>query len=271
MLAFSPPLFPTLGWPLEDPISHAQNYIYGETETSESFLHLSSSQPQVELNCSTPSAAVSGNPTMVKKLNHNASERDRRKKINSLYSSMRSLLPSADQAVLSACLTVILESGNKFCRPFRPNFQNFVVFLQKKLSIPSTVSRVLKYIPELQRQVERLIQKKEEFLSKISREGDPIHLENQRNGTLGSSLSAVSARRLSDREIVVQISTFNVHENPLSEVLSNLEEDGLLVINASSFESFGGRVFYNLHLQVLFLYIFFLISFFFSPLNFMVL
>ncbi|WKA01708.1 hypothetical protein VitviT2T_019976 [Vitis vinifera] len=218
MLAFSPPSFPTLGWPLEDPISHAQNYIYGETETSESFLHLSSSQPQVELNCSTPSAAVRGNPTMVKKLNHNASERDRRKKINSLYSSMRSLLPSADQV--------------------------------KKLSIPSTVSRVLKYIPELQRQVERLIQKKEEFLSKISREGDPIHLENQRNGTLGSSLSAVSARRLSDREIVVQISTFNVHENPLSEVLSNLEEDGLLVINASSFESFGGRVFYNLHLQV---------------------
>ncbi|XP_034703429.1 transcription factor ORG2-like isoform X1 [Vitis riparia] len=218
MLAFSPPLFPTLGWPLEDPISHAQNYIYGETETSESFLHLPSSQPQVELNCSTPYAAVSGNPTMVKKLNHNVSERDRRKKINSLYSSLRSLLPSADQA--------------------------------KKLSIPSTVSRVLKYIPELQRQVERLIQKKEEFLSKISREGDLIHLENQRNGALGSSLSAVSARRLNDREIVVQISTFKVHESPLSEVLLNLEEDGLLVINASSFESFGGRVFYNLHLQV---------------------
>ncbi|KAJ9695396.1 hypothetical protein PVL29_010726 [Vitis rotundifolia] len=218
MLAFSPPLFSTFGWPWEDPISHEQNYIYRETEASESFLHLPSSEPQAELNYSTPSAAVSGNPTMVKKLNHNASERDRRKKINSLYSSLRSLLPAADQA--------------------------------KKLSIPSTVSRVLKYIPELQQQVERLIQKKEELLSKISRQGDIIHLEKQRKGTLASSLSAVSASRLSDREIVVQISTFKVHESPLSEVLLNLEEDGLLVINASSFESFGGRVFYNLHLQV---------------------
>ncbi|CBI30114.3 hypothetical protein VitviT2T_012724 [Vitis vinifera] len=218
MLAFSPPLFSTFGWPWEDPISHEQNYIYQETEASESFLHLPSSEPQAELNYSTPSAAVSGNPTMVKKLNHNASERDRRKKINSLYSSLRSLLPAADQA--------------------------------KKLSIPSTVSRVLKYIPELQKQVERLIQKKEELLSKISRQGDIIHQEKQRKATLASSLSAVSANRLSDREIVVQISTFKVHESPLSEVLLNLEEDGLLVINASSFESFGGRVFYNLHLQV---------------------
>ncbi|OMO81682.1 hypothetical protein CCACVL1_12298, partial [Corchorus capsularis] len=34
---------------------------------------------------------------MVKKLNHNASERDRRKKINNLYSSLRSLLPAAAQ------------------------------------------------------------------------------------------------------------------------------------------------------------------------------
>ena len=73
----------------------------------------------------------------------------------------------------------------------------------------------------------------------------------KRKGTLGSSISKVSTGRLSDKEVVVQISTFKVHESPLSEVLLNLKEDGLLVINASSFESFGGRVFYNLHLQVL--------------------
>ena len=73
----------------------------------------------------------------------------------------------------------------------------------------------------------------------------------KRKGTIGSSISKLSTSRLSDKEVVVQISTFKVHESPLSEVLLNLKEDGLLVINASSFESFGGRVFYNLHLQVL--------------------
>lgn len=35
----------------------------------------------------------------VKKLNHNASERDRRKRINGMYSSLRSLLPQPDQMV----------------------------------------------------------------------------------------------------------------------------------------------------------------------------
>lgn len=106
MLALSPPTFSTVGWPLEDPKSHDQNYFYRDRFTdqiAESFLHILPSQlPQVELARSTPSTTVSreysGGSTMVKKLHHNASERDRRKKINSLYSSLRSLLP-ADQMV----------------------------------------------------------------------------------------------------------------------------------------------------------------------------
>ncbi|KAJ6700146.1 ACHAETE-SCUTE TRANSCRIPTION FACTOR-RELATED [Salix purpurea] len=109
---------------------------------------------------------------MVKKLHHNASERDRRKKINSLYSSLRSLLPASDH--------------------------------MKKLSIPSTISRVLKYIPELQQQVEKQIQRKEELLSKLSGQGYLIHQENQRKDTMYSSLPSVSASRLGDREVVVQ-------------------------------------------------------------------
>lgn len=36
---------------------------------------------------------------MLKKLNRNFSERDRRKKINDLYASLFSLLPAADQTV----------------------------------------------------------------------------------------------------------------------------------------------------------------------------
>nr|WIE96128.1 basic helix-loop-helix transcription factor [Loropetalum chinense var. rubrum] len=224
MLALSPPLFSTFGWPLEDQlplISHEQNnFVYRDSETPESFLHLPSSSPQIEFDHSTPSATFSGDPTMVKKLNHNASERDRRKKINSLYSTLRSLLPATDQL--------------------------------KKLSIPATVSRVLKFIPEQQQHVERLIQKKEELLSKISKQGDQVHPQKQRKlAKIGSSnLSAVSASRLGDREVMIQISTFKVHKNPLSEILLSLEEDGLHLINASTFESYGGRVFYNLHLQV---------------------
>ena len=40
-----------------------------------------------------------------------------------------------------------------------------LVVLQKKLSIPTTVCRALKYIPELQKQVENLEKKKEKLAS----------------------------------------------------------------------------------------------------------
>lgn len=35
----------------------------------------------------------------LKKMSHNANERDRRKKLNSLYSTLRSLLPVSEQKV----------------------------------------------------------------------------------------------------------------------------------------------------------------------------
>ena len=114
---------------------------------------------------------------------------------------------------------------------------------------------MVKYIPELQQQVDVLIQKKEELISRICRQGEQIHQENQRQIASRSSLSAVSASWLNDREIMIQISTYKVHKSPLAEILPNLEKDGFLILNASSFESFGGRVFYNLHLQVYMFYI----------------
>ncbi|KAI3844215.1 hypothetical protein MKX03_032286 [Papaver bracteatum] len=167
----------------------------------------------------------------VKKLNHNASERDRRKKLNNLYSSLRSLLPGSDHT--------------------------------KKLSIPVTVSKVVKYIPDLQKQVDKLIQRKEEILTSISKQqtasgGD--HLNNNcaiRDGksrkvlaVKKQSLPTVSANRVDEREVVIQICSLKVNIPLLSEVLLNLEREDFRVLNASAFDSSGDRVFYNLHLQV---------------------
>ncbi|XP_041024597.1 transcription factor ORG2-like isoform X2 [Juglans microcarpa x Juglans regia] len=205
-------------------ISQDQNYVHRDNDTLESALHFHSYETVQEVGldpATAPTPVSHGDPKMVKKFNHNASERDRRKKMNGLYSSLRSLLPEADQM---------------------------------KLSIPTTVSRVLKYIPELQKQVVGLIQNKEELLSMISRQTD-IETQNEHEmnqpKTIGrSSLSTVSASRLNDTEVMIQISTCKIDNNtPLSEILLSLEEVGLLLLNVSSFESFGGRVFYGLHLQ----------------------
>nr|XP_011469475.1 PREDICTED: transcription factor ORG2-like [Fragaria vesca subsp. vesca] len=226
MLGLSPPLFSTIAWPLED---HPTSYDHNNYFSAESsLLHFPTTlQPQFDQldDHSTPSTAVSGESnisSMAKKLNHNASERERRKNINNLYSSLRSLVP-ADHA--------------------------------KRLSIPATVSRVLKYIPELQQQVEGLIQKRDELLSKnFKQENVTLQEEEQAKGTAArrsrSSVSAVITTRLSDTEVSIQISTITSSHNFISRILQTLEEDGLELLNASSFESSGGRVFYNLHLQV---------------------
>lgn len=216
MLALSPPLFSTNGWCLRND----QN---GDPpETLESVIDFSTyHQTQVELDTARPPTAVIGGDSKVsyKKLFHNASERDRRKKINDLYSTLRSLIPGADE--------------------------------MKKLSIPATVSLVVKYIPELKEQVMGLIQKKEELLSRNNISNHDQEMNKQPIKSVSwSSLSSVSASRLDDRELVIQISTYNTaHKNALSEILVNLEEDGFVLINASSFESFEGRLFYNLHLH----------------------
>ncbi|XP_054804293.1 transcription factor ORG2-like [Prosopis cineraria] len=226
MLALSPSLLAPIEWALEEPTSHNdQNLFYKDGSAT---LQFSCSPPdhQVqaeaeEVQRSTPvSLAVSGDPTMVKKLNHNATERDRRKKINSLYSSLCSMLPLTDQP--------------------------------KKLSIPATISRVLKYIPELQRQVEGLVKKKEELLLRISPVGDAACQESRRKMAhrCAATSCVVSTRRLNDNEAVIQISSDKLHRTPFSEILLCLEKEGLLPLNASTIATSGQRIFYNLHLQM---------------------
>ncbi|CAL0310107.1 unnamed protein product [Lupinus luteus] len=204
-------------WPLEfEPISHNDNYNYFTSDYYSFPRHFSSLQSEVEAQTSTPPS----DPTMVKKLNHNASERDRRKRINFLYSSLCSVLPLADQ--------------------------------MKKMSIPGTISQVLKYIPILQKQVVGLTKKKEEFLLRISRQGDAlVNKESQRKIAPHSYAFVVSTSRFNDNEASIQISICeDTHKISFSEILLCLENIGLVLLNASSSETFGERIFYNLHLQV---------------------
>jgi len=128
----------------------------------------------------------------------------------------------------------------------------YTYMLQKKLSIPGTISRVLKYIPELQKQVEGLIKRKDEILLRLSPQVDEviINKESQRKKHSYNSGFIVSTSRLNDSEITIQISCYTVHKIPLSEILMCLENDGLFLLNVSSSQTFGGRIFYNLHLQV---------------------
>jgi hypothetical protein len=114
------PLFaPLCGWTTsleEDSVRpEQQSYVYRDTtEISESYLrvppsdHLPQDDDDHHHRLAKSVMSFSGDPTTVKKLNHNASERDRRKKMNSLYSSLRSLLPATDHLVIFNLIVIFL-------------------------------------------------------------------------------------------------------------------------------------------------------------------
>ncbi|KAK8582128.1 hypothetical protein V6N12_072323 [Hibiscus sabdariffa] len=198
----APAPFPTPNWPLDE-----------SSGCLESFFQSPRPQDEIPLDSQSPAAFFTQtsnfDPCMAKKLNHNASERHRRKK--------------------------------------------------KKLSFPATVSNALKYIPELQEQVERLVRKKEELMLRVSEQGGVKFSEEEQprksrpKGRWLSASVAVSTNRVSDREVSVQISTRKVDDRTqlsLSEILHWLGQRGFRVLNAASFESFGGMVFYTIHLQM---------------------
>ncbi|KAL9240009.1 hypothetical protein vseg_014274 [Gypsophila vaccaria] len=249
MLAMSP-LFPSLGWeyPMEFNLDNCWNLDSIVLPPTATTTNNKLSTYQIQINndnngdndeddqtvvkknkkkrSESPGSASStdhicGN-VLAKKLNHNASERDRRRKINDLYSTLRALLPTNDHS--------------------------------KKLSIPSTVGRVLKYIPDLQKEVDDLIQRKDDLLSKCSLlQGVPSEFVKEEKPKMKDVLKenrfcSISASKLGDNEIIIQISSFD--NISLPDVLLKLEMDGLMVLDVSSFQSFGGSTFYNIHLWI---------------------
>ncbi|XP_073285128.1 transcription factor ORG2-like isoform X2 [Primulina huaijiensis] len=217
--------FSGFGWPLENLIGH-DDYVSGEKfsdQNSDSIDLQCSPAGQDHMTGEFSEFRKLGDTTKIfKKLNHNASERDRRKKMNTMYSTLRALLPPEDQS--------------------------------RKLSIPATISRVLKYIPELQKEVGTLIQKKEHLISKKSKrvfqEDSTIDFRKQiSRKPIRSSSSTLSATRISEQEIVLQFSMAKFEKGSISDALWCLEKEGFLVLSTSCFQSFGGRVFYNAHIQ----------------------
>lgn len=97
MCALVPPLFPHFDWPCGD-----QSFYYVNDDLTNTFLDFP--LPDLEVAHRNVSSEGHGilevkNQVVMKKLNHNASERERRKKINTMFSSLRSCLPASDQSV----------------------------------------------------------------------------------------------------------------------------------------------------------------------------
>ncbi|KAF9591654.1 hypothetical protein IFM89_005235 [Coptis chinensis] len=226
MLALSP-LFPTLGFPTEEQISQEHNWTsndslvdfnHKEWNRLDSFGSSCPLDETDQLHYPKHSSGASSDQCTAKKQNHNASERDRRQKLNSLYSTLRSVLPGTDQ--------------------------------KKKLSIPSTISQALRYIPQLQNQVETLLQRKKEILSSIPKQSDNLPYYPKKNRTAkGESLPIVSTCQIGQREAVIQICTSKINRSTFSDMLQMLEKDEIQLLNSSAIAPIQNKVFYTLHVK----------------------
>ena len=117
------------------------------------------------------------------------------------------------------------------------------------MSIPVTVSRVLKYIPELQKQVEKMTKKKQQLLIK----GSQWKKHNSTSTDHSIDSLVVNATCLTDKEVMVNICILSKRANKTSHIkyLEILEGEGLKLINASTTSvPLGEREFYNLHFEV---------------------
>nr|GMD43025.1 transcription factor ORG2-like [Ipomoea batatas] len=212
-----------MGWSIDDYISHEQ---FGTDLYSNAAADTSPHAPPPQqhfLSVSLPSSPLpppmercdslkfDGGSTdiagMVKKLSHNASERDRRKKMNGLFSSLRSLLPPSDQ----------------------------------------------------KKELERLQKKKQELTSKVNSwqkiSTSPPEFNKRRRVVGGHPhhhrQSYLSATQVGERDIVIQICSKKGTKNLFADALSCLEQEGLLLLDSSTFQTSEDRVnFYTLHLQV---------------------
>eukprot|EP01018_Ginkgo_biloba_P009283 Gb_33928 [translate_table: standard] len=163
-----------------------------------------------------------------KKLSHNANERQRRRKLNVLYSKLRSLLPATSPAIT-----------------------------KKKLSIPAVVCRVLKYIPQLRKQIEDLSRQREELLAitRISEETSYAHAEPPKV-IIQSDLKSQYPHRhefpnvtivAAESELLVTLYTDKTGLL-FSSLLLLLEEESLDLLNASTFVS-ADKVWHTLQLK----------------------
>ncbi|KAI5661543.1 hypothetical protein M9H77_20866 [Catharanthus roseus] len=172
-----------------------------------------SSSAAMELGSS--SAAHNNNNN--KKLQHNAKERIRRMRLNASYLALRALLPDISRRS------------------------------KKRWSAAAIVDKVLKYIPEMENEIEKLKLSKDN--AKKKQQEEQLQMSEKQSLT-------VSVNQVQDGQAIVQICKEeepplphpNLHQ-VFSKFLDNIEAEQICITNASTLSICHNRICYQLHLQ----------------------
>lgn len=116
--------------------------------------------------------------------------------------------------------------------------------LQKKWSAPAIVERVLKYIPELENEVEALRCKKENVQTQTEIAQKKIHTDAKYENP------TISFNRVSREEAVVQVCMSRDCESQFTNLVQRVEDEGISIKSASALNVSESRTCYHLHFQV---------------------
>ncbi|XP_056163177.1 transcription factor bHLH160-like [Syzygium oleosum] len=105
--------------------------------------------------------------------------------------------------------------------------------MQKRQGAPAIIDGVHEYIPEIKNEIEELTLHKESMLSVMDQ----------------NKQLTISVREIAKGELVLQI-CMKRDQGKLSNLLWNLEAEGISILNASTVEVPHDRVCFHLHIQV---------------------
>ncbi|GAB4847837.1 hypothetical protein Ancab_026897 [Ancistrocladus abbreviatus] len=160
----------------------------------------------------------------MKKSDHNAKERVRRLKLSTSYLALRSLLPD---------------------HPKKP---------KKKWSAPCIIDRALECIPELEGVIQKLTSKKEDIMLLLIGNNKEKVLDHRDAMTAAAENQTLtlSVNEVKRGEVIIQI-CMHIHQEKIdvfSNLIENLEGEGMQLKGASGVFACDDRYCYHLHLQM---------------------
>ncbi|TYI99728.1 hypothetical protein E1A91_A13G037400v1 [Gossypium mustelinum] len=157
-----------------------------------------------------------GEGTTMKKEEHNAKERIRRMKLHAAYLALGALLPSD-------------STGSK-----------------KRKSTALIIDRAVEYIPELEKEIQKLTLRKNDMLSIIKNKKSCAVLNH-----FQLRQPSVSVHEIKQGEFIVQICTQEYPDCSFLNLLHNIEEEeGICIISASTHQVSDHGHCYHLHIQM---------------------
>lgn len=121
-----------------------------------------------------------------------------------------------------------------------------MLWLQKRWSAPTIVDRALKYIPELESEVEALRCNKENVQSQAKG-------NKNMNPSVGSDYGSptISMNRVNQEEAVIQVCMPTQNESQFINLLHSVEDEDICINSASALHISDTTICYHLHIQVI--------------------